>query len=185
MAFKINYLILIATIFVCTADARISLTQGSADQSNQGLHQSSSANDEDKSTLGSPGDEIRARNEIKRAEKTHRENIERAREAMELSFKVRGAYTENKALGQTDRKALERLEKIVRRIRNEAGGSSGDEDEGASPQDVSTALARLTEASEALRTGVEKTPRLVVSATVIERANELLQLTRYLRGTAR
>ncbi len=151
-----------------------------------GNSQSRSAADEDDSKpLGSPEDEMRARNEIKYYEKLHRENVERARETAELSEKIRAAYDAQKSFGQTERKNLERIEKLVRRIRSAAGGSSGDTDENNSPRNLTAALSRLAETSDSLKTGVEKTPRMVVSAAVIERSNELLQLLRYLRTASR
>jgi hypothetical protein len=47
------------------------------------------------------------------------------------------------------------------------------------------ALKRLSEASTELRKAVEKTPRQVVSATVIERANEILEIIRFIRNSTR
>lgn len=184
MYFKSLYLLLLVIAFGTTAVAQSSAGRKADDQNQIGGSQSRSSGDDDSKPLGSPEDEMRARNEIKYYEKLHQENVGRAREAAEISAKIRAAYDADKSLGQAERKNLERIEKLVRRIRSAAGGSNADANENNVPRDFPTALSRLTEASDALKTGVEKTTRMVVSAAVIERSNELLQILRYLRTTA-
>ncbi len=185
MLLKILSLLLLAATFSATTIAQSSGNRRANSQIQIGGNQSHSSDDDDPKPLGSAEDEMRARNEIKYYDKLHQENVERAREAAELSTKLRAVYDANKSFGQAERKNLERIEKLVRRIRNAAGGSNGDADENDAPRDLSAALLRLTEASDALKTGVEKTPRMVVSAAVIERTNELLPLLRYLRTATR
>ncbi len=187
MFHKTFYLLFISVLFSLQTNAQSITGRSVADQTRGATRRQQSGIDEDNETkpLGSPEDEMFARNEIKYYEKLHQENIDRARKALELSAKLRDVYVEHKSFGQPERKNLERLEKLIRRIRSAAGGSSGDKDEVVAPRDLFAALARLTETAEALHTGVEKTPRMVVSAAVIERTNELLQLIRYLRTTTR
>jgi ribosome-binding protein aMBF1 (putative translation factor) len=131
---------------------------------------------------GSPEDEMMARQTIKAMEKDYQENVERAREAAQLSTEIRDAFLNNKELSRTEQKKLERLEKITRKIRNEAGGSDGDVTLDDPPTRIEPALARLAEVSDKVRKGVEKTPRQVISAPVIERANELLEIIRVIRA---
>ena len=130
--------------------------------------------------------EMRARRDIKAAEKEHQDNLDRAHQAAQLSVELRDTYTHNKSLGREDLKKLERLEKITRRIRSEAGGSD-DRDAGFEkiPTQIEAAISRLAEVSEEMRKGVEKTPRQVISAPVIEHANELLDLIAYIRNQFR
>lgn len=135
--------------------------------------------------LGSPEDEMLARQGIKAAEKDHRENVERAREAAQLSAEIRDSYLRNKSLSRTDLKKLERLEKVTRKIRSEAGGSDGDITIENPPTQLEPALSRIAEVTEKLRKGVEKTPRQVVSALVIENANEVLEILRLISTYAR
>lgn len=136
-------------------------------------------------TIGSPIEEMLARREIKAAEKERRENLERAREAAQLGDEIHNAFTKNQTLGRTELKKLERLEKLTRRIREEAGGSNGDVTIENPPQEMKAALGKLAELSEEMRQGVEKTPRQVVSAFVIERTNEVLEIIRYVRSFLR
>jgi hypothetical protein len=145
-----------------------------------------SASGSESSTMtGSPEDEMLARREIRAAEKERQENVERAREAAQLGTEVHDAFVKNQTLGRTDLKKLERLEKLTRRIREEAGGSDGEVTIENPPRQLETALGRAAEMAEALRKGVEKTPRQVISADVIERTNELLEILRYVRQLSR
>src|SRR4051812_17719118 len=130
----------------------------------------------EKDLIGDPQQEMLARREIETAEKDHRENVDRAREAAQLSTELRDSFLNNKALGRTEVKKLERLEKITRKIRSEAGGSDSDDTLENPPHEIVGALSRLAETSDKLKKGVEDTPRQVISASVIERANEVLEL---------
>lgn len=138
-----------------------------------------------KAELGSPEDEMRARNEIKIAEKERQENLERAREAAQLGDEIRQAFSKSNMLGSTEMKKLERLEKLARRIRSRAGGSDDDEPLEKVPTALEQAVNRLAETSEALSKGVEKTPKMVISASVIDRANELIEIIRFIRSNLR
>jgi hypothetical protein len=139
---------------------------------------------ESKITIGSPEAEMLARRDVKAAEKEHEENLERARDAAQLSAEIRDAYLHNKSLGRNEIKRLERLEKITRKIRSEAGGSDGDLTLENISTELEPTLTRLVEVSEKMRKVVEKTPRQVISASVIDRANEVLEIIRYIRTFA-
>ena len=130
--------------------------------------------------------EMHARRTIKAAEKDHQETLERAREAGHLGTELRDAYLQNRVLSRADLKKLERLEKLTRKIRSAAGGNDdSDSTLENAPLQLEPALTRLAELSEAMHKGVEKTPRQVVSAFVIERANELLDVISYIRTLTR
>ncbi len=128
---------------------------------------------------------MRARFEIRIAEKERQENLERAREVAQLGEDIKQAFSRNKILGPMDMKKLERLEKLARRIRSRAGGSDDDEPLENIPASLEPAFERLAKSSESLCKGVEKTPRMVVSAGVIERANELIEIIRFIRNNTR
>lgn len=135
--------------------------------------------------IGSPEDEMRARNEIKIADKERQENLDRAREAAQLGAEIREAFSKNKILGSSDLKKLDRLEKLARRIRSRAGGSDDDEPLEKVPTALEQAVSRLADTSEALSKGVEKTPKMVISANVIDTANELIEIVRFIRSNLR
>lgn len=131
--------------------------------------------------LGSPTEEMLDRAAIKHLEENHKETVERAREAALLGAELRSTFRKGQPLGRDELKKLERLEKLSRSIRGRVGGSDDDDPLADPPRDLEAALARLADASEDLRKNVEKTSRHVVSASVIERANDLLQLIRLIR----
>ena len=129
--------------------------------------------------------EMRVRRDIKEAEKEHQQNLDRAQEVAQISNEIRDAYKQNKSLGRTEMKKLDRLEKLTRHIRSDAGGAD-DRDNlmEKPPTQLEAALTRLAEVSEEMRKGVEKTPRQVISAPVIEHANEVLDIILYIRSQA-
>jgi hypothetical protein len=130
---------------------------------------------------GLPGEEMRAKRVLKLAEKEHLENLERAREAAKLSGELKDALAAAKGLGAADRKKLEKVEKLTRRVRSEAGGSDSEVTLEKYPVDLESALRRLADVSDEMRKEVEKTPRQVVSASVIDRANQILEIIQYAR----
>jgi vacuolar-type H+-ATPase subunit I/STV1 len=174
-------LLFLALLTTCSlaAHAQIAKSPTDAMSADNGSSSRSSTN------IGSPEQEMLARSEIKAAEKERQENLERAREAAQLGTELRDAYTSSKTFSRLEIKKLERLEKLARRIRSEAGGSDDDGMLDNIPSQMVSAVDRLAETSEAMRKGVEKTPRQVVSASVIERANEVLKIIQYIRDQIR
>ena len=122
--------------------------------------------------------------EIKRAEGTHKQNVERAKESAQLSTELRDSYAQQKTLSQSDLKKLSRLEKLARQLRSDSGGSADEEPLKEPPKDLSATLSRLATLTDDLRKGVEKTPRQVVSASLIAQTNELIELIKVARTFA-
>jgi len=143
------------------------------------------SNPDDKAPLTTFEEEMRAKRLIKLAEKEHEENLKRAREISQLSQDISAALKTRSSLGREDTKKLERLEKLTKKIRDEAGGESDDVQIVNAPSDVSSAVTQIAENAELLSKDVQKTPRQIVSTTVIDRANVLLQLLKILRGFTR
>lgn len=127
-------------------------------------------------------DEMRAKREIKYAEKEHQENLSRAREASELGNALASAFKQNRSLGSGDLKKLEKLEKITKKIRSEAGASDDDFELDEKPNDLADAVNCLAKVSTSLSEKVLKTPRRVVSTLIIEDSNVLLELIRLVRN---
>jgi len=142
-------------------------------------------NPDDSSPLTTFEEEIRAKREIKLAEKDHQQNLDRAHEIADIGKQLKESAN-SKATGDGDYlKKIERLEKLTKKIRGEAGGDDQDVTIPAQPKDLSSALKQIAEAADALSKDVEKTPRRVVSASVICNANLLLELIRVARTFAR
>ena len=139
----------------------------------------------DESPLTTFEEEIRMKRAIKMAEKDHQENVNRAREiaqiAKELQENVKGQST----LDRNALKKVERLEKLTKKIRGEAGGEDEEIDIVNRPSDVCSAVKQIADSSESLSKEVQDTPRQVVSAAVISNANVLLELIKILRTFVR
>jgi anion-transporting ArsA/GET3 family ATPase len=130
--------------------------------------------------MGPPEREMLHRAEIRAAEESYKEMLERAAEAASLADQVRASFDKSQSLSREDLKKLERLEKLARKIRGAAGGSD-DKEEQSLPEKLGSAVSRIAEVSGLLKKSVEKTSRLVISAAVIEQTNELIELVRQIR----
>jgi hypothetical protein len=142
--------------------------------------------DQDKSDssfpdFGSPESEMRTRQALKAEKKEYDDNVARAREASQLASALVKDYEAKKSFGSEDGKKLERLEKLAKKIRNEAGGSDSDPDVKDLPGVMELAVKQLADLADDLRKLVEKTPRHVISAAVIDQANKLLGLLQHVR----
>jgi hypothetical protein len=127
-------------------------------------------------------EELRAKRAIKLAEKEHEDNLNRAKEISQLGQSLKNDLKDRPALDREDTKKIDRLEKLTKKIRGEAGGEDDDVQIAAPPGDVPSAISQIADNADQLSKDVQKTPRQVVSAAVIDRANVLLQLVRILRG---
>jgi hypothetical protein len=133
---------------------------------------------------GDPESEMKIRLALRAEQKEYDDNLARAREAAELGTQISEAF-KGATLGTEETKKLERLEKLTRKIRNEAGGGSGmEEDARESPGTLEFAIQRVKELATTLQKSVEKTPKHVVSAAVIDNANNLLGLIQRVRRMA-
>jgi len=126
-------------------------------------------------------EEMRAKRLIRTAEKEHQQNIERAQEISQLAKDLQHAFKTSNTLDREGLKRLERIEKLTKKIRGEAGGESGEVQIENRPADKASALAQIADAAESLSKGVQNTPRQVISASVIDGANVLLELIAILR----
>jgi hypothetical protein len=126
-------------------------------------------------------EEMQAKRAIRYAEKEYRENVERAHELADLGSQLCESFKRNKSLDREDLKKLDRLEKLTKAIRNAAGGSDSEEEIDKVPADFAATLKKMFELVESLADRVEKTPRHVISASVIDKANVLLELIRMAR----
>jgi hypothetical protein len=139
---------------------------------------------DDNTPLTTFEEEIRAKRAIKLAEKEHEDNLKRAREISQIGQELRASLT-NTSSTKPDPKKVERLEKLTKKIRGEAGGEDDDVQIVDAPPDLPAAIKQVADTADQLSKDVQKTPRQVVSAAVIDRANVLLQLVKILRGFVR
>jgi hypothetical protein len=127
---------------------------------------------------------MRAKRAIKLAEKEHDENLKRAREISQIGKELQADLKNKSSLDRASLKKIERLEKLTKKIRGEAGGEEEEVDIVNRPSDLPSALTQIAETSDSLSRNVQETPRQVVSASVIGNANVLLELIKMLRAFA-
>lgn len=118
---------------------------------------------------------------LKREEKDYKEHLSRARENAQLAVELQEAFARHKTLQSADLKKLSRMEKLSRQIRSNAGGEESKDELKEPPPQVGKALEHLVKLSSELQKKVESTPRQVVSAAIIKRANEVVELVKHIR----
>jgi hypothetical protein len=136
---------------------------------------------EENSPLNSLDEEMRSKRAVKFAQKEYQDNLDRARNLSFLGTAINASFKEKHSLSDEDLKKLEKAEKLTKGIRNAAGGSEDEVKIEKPPKDLRSALNMLEELTGSLNRKVEKTPKHVVSASVIDQANVLLELIRMVR----
>jgi hypothetical protein len=140
-----------------------------------------SGDDADNDEQDSPHREMLKEMALKREENDYKEHLSRAKENARLAVELQEAFARQKTLQGTDLKKLSRMEKLSRQIRSTAGGEENKDELKETPPRVELALERLVKLSAELQKKVESTPRQVVSAAIIKRANEIVELVRHIR----
>ena len=126
-------------------------------------------------------EEMKAKRAIHEAEKQYQENLERARALSVLGTTIVTSFKQKNYLDDRDLKKLDKVEKLAKGIRRAAGGSEDEVEMEKPPRDIASAMEMLETLSQSLKAKVEKTPKHVISAAVIDEANVLLELIRILR----
>ncbi len=126
--------------------------------------------------------------QIEKDKKDHDEMVARGEEAVKISGELETSYAEKGSLTDKDIIKLERVEKLVKKIRSELGGD--DDDAGANSNSViqsggkgflAEAIDSLKSRSSALLDELKKTTRFTISAAAITTTNALLRITKILR----
>ena len=139
-------------------------------------------NDNDNRPFTAIEEEMKAKRAIKYAEKEYQENLDRARDLSVLGNAIVTSFKQKQSLSQDDIKKLEKVEKLAKGIRRAAGGSEDDTEMAKPPTSIAAAIEMLGDLSSSLKEKVEKTPKHVISACVIDEANVLLELIRIVRS---
>ncbi|HZJ45124.1 MAG TPA: hypothetical protein VFD63_15225 [Pyrinomonadaceae bacterium] len=147
-----------------------------------GMSADKSAISDDPRPMTTFEEELKAKRAIKLAEKEHEENLKRAREISDIAKQLQASFKSKSMLDRDDSKRLDRLEKLTKKIRGEAGGESEEVEIINRPTDTEKAVTQIAEKAASLSENVQKTPRQVVSASVIGSANVLLELIRMARS---
>ena len=132
--------------------------------------------------------ETMAKQRIDREKKDYEELLKRSEEAFRLSEELEKSFTDSKQISSDDQKKLDRLEKLVKKIRSELGG---DDDEGEqefnekdkleNPSTMGSAFDTLQKNAAKLFDEVKKSTRYSVSVVAIQTSNVLLKLVKFIR----
>ena len=124
-----------------------------------------------------------AKQRIEREKKEFAELLSRGEEAVKLSNELEQSFSQNNQLSNDDRKKLDRLEKIVKKIRDEIGAKDDDEasEIDNKPLSVMNALKALQNSTVELVDELKKSTRYTVSVVAVESSNLLLKVVRFLR----
>ncbi len=120
---------------------------------------------------------------IDREKKDYAEMLARGEEAVKISSELEKSFARNSQLSVEDRKKLDRLEKLVKKIRSELGGDDDDETAVIDDQPLSmqNAFGALQNTTIKLADELKKTTRYTVSVVAVESSNLLLKVVRFLR----
>jgi uncharacterized membrane protein YccC len=118
---------------------------------------------------------------IEEEKKEYEAMIKRGEEAAKLSEELSKSFEQNQTLSVEDQKKLARLEKLVKKIRDDLGGEDDNEAEANRPSSLNTALKAVQENASNLLSALRKTTRLTISAIAIESSNTVLKLVKFIR----
>ncbi|CAN5343591.1 hypothetical protein BH20ACI1_BH20ACI1_03650 [soil metagenome] len=124
--------------------------------------------------------ETLAKGRIDREKKDYEQLIERGEEAAQISSEISKSFAKHNKFSSEDQKKLDRLEKLVKKIRNELGGDDDDSAEDK-PSSISVAVKTLQEKTANLVDTIKKSTRYSVSVAAIESSNALLKIVRFIR----
>ncbi len=124
---------------------------------------------------------------IEREKKDFEEMQDRAKQAFDLSKELENSAEKNKQFTANELSKLDELEKLVKRVRKDLGGSDDDEkdfgkDDGAGkPSTFADAVKTLETVTGKMYDEVQKSTRFTVSGAAIRTSNAVLRLTRLLK----
>ncbi len=126
--------------------------------------------------------ETLAKRRLKEEEKEFQAVIEKGEEAVKISEELATSYAETKKLTSEDQKKLDKLEKIVKKIRQELGAEEDKERTVEdSPSSFSTALDNVKEKTLNLLSELKKRSKYSISVIAVESSNSLWKLVKFLR----
>lgn len=123
-----------------------------------------------------------AKRRIKQDEADFQELVKRSEEAVQISEELNKSFENNQKLSSDDSKKLEKLEKVVKKIRNELGAEDDDKDNNDDkPTTLSLTLKNIKEKTTDLLAELKKTGRFAISVAAVESSNAIFRLVKILR----
>ena len=129
--------------------------------------------------------ETLAKQRIKNEKKEYQELLERGEEAAKIGEELNKSWERAQSFSPEDEKKLDRLEKLVKKIRTELGAEGGgnekDETEDVKPSTFMSAIKVIKDDTASLLSEIKRIGRHSISVVAIESSNTLLRLVRFLR----
>ena len=119
--------------------------------------------------------------EFERMRKDFEEMLENGEQAVKLTEEVEYSFNKNNKLTSNEIQKLEKIEKLLKKIRKELGGDDDDEVKIEKPITIKSAISTLKETSANLYAELKKTSRYSISAVAIQSSNTLIDIVRYIR----
>jgi hypothetical protein len=159
--------LILAVFFVISGNAQITNqadnSRGKEEEKSQGLQ------------------ETMAKWKLKAEKKDYEELLKRGDEAEKLVTELTKTYQEKQTLTREDAQKLDKLEKLVKKIRTEVGAEDDNEPNDDKPKDLIDAIKMLSENTENLVKELKKTTRHSISVVLIETSNTMLKLVKFIR----
>jgi len=123
-----------------------------------------------------------AKSRIEREKKDYQELLQNGEEAVKLSESLKNTFAESNQISAEDRKKLDRLEKLAKKIRRELGANESDEaDDDEKPSSMLNAFKILQTSTGRLVEELKKTTRYSVSVVAIQSSNAFLKVIKFIR----
>ncbi|MGI9055783.1 MAG: hypothetical protein ACR2F2_08285 [Pyrinomonadaceae bacterium] len=119
--------------------------------------------------------------EVERIRKDFEEMLKNGEEAVKLTEEVEYSFNKNNKLTSNEIQKLEKIEKLLKKIRKELGGADDAEVKVEKPSNIKSAIATLKESSANLYAELKKTSRYTISAVAIQSSNKLIDIVRFIR----
>jgi len=131
--------------------------------------------------LSEPMRENLAKHRIKEEEEQYQELIKRSEEAAKISEELTTSYEETKKFTDADSKKIDRLEKVVKKIRQDLGAADDDDATPEAPSSLTTTLETIKSNAANLLSELKKTTRYSVSVVAIESSNTVWKLLKFVK----
>lgn len=120
--------------------------------------------------------------QIEKEKKDFQEMLDRGEQVDKLTAEVAKSVEAHGSLTEDDKRRIDDVEKLVKKIRGELGGSDDDDtDADAKPKDVVSGVKYLRDSTTKLVAELKQSSRFTVSAAAIEASNTVLKGARFLR----
>ena len=126
---------------------------------------------------------------IEKEKKDHDQMLTRGEEVVKISGEVQRSFEKGGALTKEDLDKVAKVEKLVKKIRDELGGDGDDaagtdadtSDDEILPNSTNGAVEELKTKSDSLLDQLKQTTRFTISAAAITSANAVLRIARFLK----